>query len=432
MSRLSRAGGARKVPVRYAEPSSVAAPLLDAALRAQRKGLLAVAHERYQQCLRADATCLDAWMNLAALQARAGFAREAADSFSRAAQLAANDGRVFRDIGVGLRSIGRLADAASALEHSVTCTPDLVGSWLHLARTRLEMAPRDSALDAARRAVELRPDDPSAHFLVARCAFDDQAPEQALAALQHASRCSKPYPEAEIFRMLLAWGVKGEGERETSEAFRERLAAVTRAHPHLSDLADAADHIRNEMGSVRVFASARDTLRFAASQAPTHGVCVELGVFHGVSLRWLVECRSWTVHGFDSFVGLPVDWAAVPQGMFSTAGRTPEGIDARLWVGLFAEQLPHFVASKPERLALLHVDSDLYESASCGLTNLAPLLQPDSVLVFDQYLGHRNWRRDEFRAFQEAVEVNGWRYDVLAVNPFTGQAVFRLRPSDAH
>src|SRR5690606_33629613 len=104
----------------------------------------------------------------------------------------------------------------------------------------------------------------------------------------------------------------------------------------------------------------------------------------------------------------------------------------RLWVGLFAEQLPHFVASKPERLALLHIDSDLYESASCGLTHLGPLLQPDSVLVFDQYLGHRNWRRDEFRAFQEAVEVNGWRYEVLAVNPFTGQAVFRLRPSDAH
>jgi hypothetical protein len=119
-----------------------------------------------------------------------------------------------------------------------------------------------------------------------------------------------------------------------------------------------------------------------------------------------------------------VGWGA--RARFTTAGQTPIDLPCQFWVGWFDEQLPRFVDRHPEALALLHVDSDLYASAASGFTHLAPLLVPGTVIVFDEYLGHRTWRHDEFLAFSEACARYDWRFEHLAVNPFTGQAVVRL------
>jgi hypothetical protein len=53
-------------------------------------------------------------------------------------------------------------------------------------------------------------------------------------------------------------------------------------------------------------------------------------------------------------------------------------------------------------------------------------LGPKSVIVFDEYFGHKSWRRDEFLAFEEACARHRWRFEHLAANPFTGQVVVRL------
>jgi hypothetical protein len=95
-------------------------------------------------------------------------------------------------------------------------------------------------------------------------------------------------------------------------------------------------------------------------------------------------------------------------------------------VGSFEEQLPRYVATHSSRIALLHVDSDLYSSARTAFEILGPRLGQGSVIAFDEYLGHRTWREDEFRAFQEACRQWGWTYQYLALNPFTGQVVVQL------
>ncbi len=410
LSRLSRAGGSRKVPVRYTSSPGQCA-LLDDALRAQRAGRAEAAIALYTRCIEIEPERVDAWMNLGALEARAGRAAEAALAFERAATLAPGNGRVLRDIGIGLKGVGRLAEASAALEGAVAREPALVGAWLHLAQLRLELG--ELAADAARRAVELRPDNASVHFSLARAVFDDARRDPALESLARATQLG--HAEAPVFHWLL-----GGRERRSSPA------ASAPATPALEALADAAHYVREHMTAARLFASARETLRFAAARAPRTGDVVELGVFHGVSLRWLVELKPGRVHGFDSFEGLPSAWHPVPEGTFTTAGRTPEGIDCRYWVGPFAEQLPRYLQAHEQPLALLHVDSDLYESAKCGLTHLAPRLLPGAVIVFDEYFGHKSWRQDEYRAFREAVAREGWRYEYLAANPFTGQVVVRL------
>jgi Tfp pilus assembly protein PilF/predicted O-methyltransferase YrrM len=398
--------------------------LLASAFRAHKKGRRDEAVALYEQRLGEAPDCLDAWMNLGALWALRGDAEQAESTFRRAAELAPRDGRVLRDIALGLFTIGRLARAAEALERSVACQPDLVGSWLHLARVRLEVCDRSLAIAAAERARSLAPDDASAHFLLARCLFDAADPGPSLRALERAHQTGQRYPEAEILHRLLVEHC-AVGQAPTAGAPRDFTTLESR-YPHLAALVDAARYVRDAMPNALISSSARDTLRLAEARAPREGSVVELGVFHGVSLRWLAEWRPGDVHGFDSFEGLPSAWQLVPCGRFTTGGRTPRDVGASLWVGSFEQQLPRFVEQHPRAIALLHVDSDLYESASSGLRWLAPLLRPGSVVVFDEYLGHHSWRQDEFRAFQEAVHANGWSYEYLAVNPFVGQAVVRL------
>ena len=64
-------------------------------------------------------------------------------------------------------------------------------------------------------------------------------------------------------------------------------------------------------------------------------------------------------------------------------------------------------------MAFLHVDCDLYSSASFVLTQLKDRIQPGTVIVFDEYFNYPGWRKHEHRAFVEFIDATGlsFRYD---------------------
>src|SRR5690606_38543218 len=128
----------------------------------------------------------------------------------------------------------------------------------------------------------------------------------------------------EVFEWLIrSHCACGDDVRANSVGDQATSLAATISHDadpsraELRDLVDAAVHVRQCMPDARLFSSARETLRYAALAAPANGATVELGVFHGVSLRWLAQCRPPPVHGFDSFLGLPSGWKNVPEGRFT-------------------------------------------------------------------------------------------------------------------
>ena len=49
-----------------------------------------------------------------------------------------------------------------------------------------------------------------------------------------------------------------------------------------------------------------------------------------------------------------------------------------------------------------------------------------TVIVFDEHLINENWREDEYKAFQGAVEKHNWGYENIAFNLFTKQAAVRI------
>jgi len=168
------------------------------------------------------------------------------------------------------------------------------------------------------------------------------------------------------------------------------------------------------------------------------GDIVEFGVFTGLSLALLAKASSFDpkgmtrrIAGFDSFDGLPASaesharwqtgdcatnhaWHPVlePQERVTpeAARRLFEmcGLAAPiLHVGSFEQTLPAAFPGQHPRVALAHVDCDLYESARACLDALAPVLQDGTVLLFDDWFHYRgNPGRGEARAFGEFLAAH--------------------------
>ena len=104
------------------------------------------------------------------------------------------------------------------------------------------------------------------------------------------------------------------------------------------------------------------------------------------------------------------------EGNFRRYGVPLDGV--RFLVGWFSETLP---TAPMERLALLRMDGDMYESTWDALHNLYPRLSPGGYAIADDYYLLRGTRAavDDYRAqngiTQPIVDIDGqgayWRRD---------------------
>jgi Tfp pilus assembly protein PilF len=248
--------------------------------------------------------------------------------------------------------------------------------------------------------------------------FDDQDTTLARRALEAAAAVA-PTDPATRFHLGVIWGLLS-----PDAAKRHHAVLPPAAAPWQSSW---AFFLENRDKETRVFGCTASTLRFAAALAHVQGLVLEFGVRFGTSLRVLQAAVDQTVHGFDTFTGLPEDWHTMPKGAYSTGGRVPElGPTMPLHPGLFADTLPGFLDAHPGPARLVHVDCDLYGATLDALRPLAERVGPGTVLVFDEYLMNPHWREDEHRAFTEVAAALGWRFRYAAVSFVTNQAVVEI------
>jgi len=177
----------------------------------------------------------------------------------------------------------------------------------------------------------------------------------------------------------------------------------------------------------RLFGLSASTLDFAVDQAVVPGLVLEFGVRRGTSLNRLAARAGQTVHGFDSFEGLPQSWGAEPAGVLTTGAQLPPVAgNAVLHPGWFSDTLAPFLAAHPGPVRLVNIDSDIYASAREVLFALASRLVAGSIVVFDELVGNRTWAEDEFKALGEFVQAFDVKMEILAVTPFTKQVVMRV------
>jgi tetratricopeptide (TPR) repeat protein len=160
-----------------------------------------------------------------------------------------------------------------------------------------------------------------------------------------------------------------------------------------------------------------------------NGLILEFGVFHGKTIRMIAsEFPEIPVHGFDTFSGIPEDWHLTKSGSYSTHGALPPAPDnVHYHVGLFSEKLPDFLAAHLEQpIRLMNIDCDLYSSTKDVLDAVCLRVVPGTVIVFDEYVLNPHWKDDEYKAFQEAVDTYGWKYEYLGISLVSQQAVVRI------
>jgi len=192
---------------------------------------------------------------------------------------------------------------------------------------------------------------------------------------------------------------------------------------------EAVDYIVAHMPDALVREDRFDLLAFALSRAPAEGLVLEFGVEKGASLRHLAGLTNRTVHGFDSFEGLPGDWGGTKEakGAFDLRGRLPKvPANAKLHVGWFDATLPAFLATDSAPAALIHVDCDIYSSTVTIFTALNERIRPGTVIVFDEYFNYPGWRNHEYKAFQEFIAAGGLGYDYIGFSAEKGHVAVRI------
>jgi hypothetical protein len=196
----------------------------------------------------------------------------------------------------------------------------------------------------------------------------------------------------------------------------------------LKALKETAEYVEENMFTVRTYADSLDLIDDCIRAVTLDGLFLEFGVFRGDSINNIARRTKETVHGFDSFEGLPEDWRpGMGKGVFDVEGKLPPvEPNVILHKGWFDQTLPAFCAQVHGDVAFLHVDSDLYTSADTIFTCLRNRIREGTVILFDEYFNIPGWRKHEFRAFQEFISTTGYSYRYLGYVAVGTQVAVRI------
>jgi hypothetical protein len=182
-------------------------------------------------------------------------------------------------------------------------------------------------------------------------------------------------------------------------------------------LQESAEFVQTNLRAARSYPDAQslltDCLRLAN---PENGdlVC-EFGVHTGGSINLIASQCGCTVHGFDSFEGLPERWRdQFEKGRFAVTELPKVRKNVHLIKGWFDATLPGFLKQHPGNVSFLHVDCDLYSSTSTVLRLLKHRISKGTVIVFDEFFNYPNWQEGEFKAFSEFISHSKCSYEYVA------------------
>jgi hypothetical protein len=172
-----------------------------------------------------------------------------------------------------------------------------------------------------------------------------------------------------------------------------------------------AKYYCEKMNKAANFDSDLALLKHAVEIRKLDGQILEFGVASGRTINHISSLVKQKVYGFDVFTGLPETWrTGFTAGIFGRQDLPQVNENVELVVGLFEETLEGFLKHNPQQISLLHVDCDLYAGTKTIFDKLGHLIQPGTVIVFDEYFNYPGWNQHEFKAFQEFVEGKKLKY----------------------
>ena len=170
--------------------------------------------------------------------------------------------------------------------------------------------------------------------------------------------------------------------------------------------------------NVQVSLSNASAITAALKAVTLDGTLAEFGVYKGASLVQIAKFfPDRTVHGFDSFVGLPEAWGAESAGAFDIGAKPPQlsVSNVEFHVGWFDDTIPVFAQKYSGPLAFAHLDADLYSSTKTVFDTIGDWFVAGTIVVFDDYFGYYGWQRHEHKAFQEFLSRTGLSFEAISL-----------------
>jgi hypothetical protein len=209
---------------------------------------------------------------------------------------------------------------------------------------------------------------------------------------------------------LQQWSIKVSLARWIKRGFRYAGFKIERPDPLEETIPADYNHspflprvYRGSLDRYLYFLSQLEAIRNIAGDIVECGVSIGHGALLFLLLSEYLGVER-TYYGFDSFEGFPDPvaedeatpitgkefWASPAATVLRVLkeGRVPEAQirdRVRLIKGLFSETLPRYQG----RIALLHLDCDLYESYTIALETLYSKVVPGGLMMFDEYADRR-------------------------------------------
>jgi hypothetical protein len=195
--------------------------------------------------------------------------------------------------------------------------------------------------------------------------------------------------------------------REDAQDFaleRDRIAAH-----------ETAVFVEAHLPKVPAFADRNALLEHSLKSADgREGLYCEFGVYKGETVNFIAARTPRTIHGFDSFEGLPETWrTGFETGTFTLSNLPEVRANVKLHKGWFDQSVPVWAKDHPGPIAFAHMDADLYSSTKCVLDLLGDRIVPGTVLQFDEYFNYPGWKEGEYKAFMEFVASRGIKFEYI-------------------
>ena len=372
---------------------------------------------------------------------------EAAKNYQNFIDQGFKDYRVFSNYGAILKSLGKLKEAELSLLQAIELKPNFAEAHYNLGNILNNLGKLEDAELSYRKAIELKPNLVEAHNNLGAMFVND------LGKLEEAELLYSKAIELKPNFVEAAWNLYGLSN--SIEKAEERIyqclkvdsdhlnanltLSALKMHQGDQSLFDQLmksnhkDHpymrsfkwVSNLPKLPELFFHKWALFDYVINKSKKDRPFYEFGVWRGASFKYLINTFK-KGFGFDSFKGLPEDWYHEKQGKYSSDGVIPQIEGGTFIAGKFEDTLPDFF-SKPKPMAsILNFDADLYSSTLCSLNYSKPVIDENTILIFDEFIINDNWELDEYKALNEFCSNNNLSYEVLAISYMTKQVAVKL------
>ena len=361
-------------------------PIVNLANNLTKQNQFQEAYALYKKALLLNPLSALVHYNIGSLFLKSMKPQEALSWFWQSLELEENNASAWNSLGVALTDTGAIEEALHAYQRTIACDPAFEEPLFNVHTVLLDLGNNEAAIEALKKVCDLDPENPAYTFFLGMLE-------------EYLDKDSKQSP---------------------------RLSALSNIQQIQAELESWA-YVKTLHRSALLLGTNTKTIELALAQAKLEGLVLEFGVYNGKSIRNIASIVNTEVHGFDSFEGIPENWNDEPSGSYSANGELPVvPSNVTLHQGWFEDTLPKFIKENSSPIRFMNIDCDLYSSTKTIFDLLGLQVVPGTVIVFDEFIGYKSWKDDEFKAFQETVDQYQWRYEILSFSFATKQVAFKI------